>query len=659
MARSALLFALLPPLGVFPLGPGIAVADDVPADGRAHYDKAQALYAKGDLKKAFSAISKGKAKCPDSVDFWHLYVRIWRGLEKKESTLQEKILAKAEAKNPGSTTFDMLRFRLADASEQRVEHLKAALEKKPKDGALRLLLAKEHLAAEDEDLAEELLEQVLEDEPANEAALVLKGDLMIASGFSRSAIDFAEETLADHDLPGLHDLVARALLLVAENDESAYEKALKEAEKAVAGRPDPGFVLTLATILDRTGEDEKAVALLTEHYGKTASPALGGRLGEMTFRTGEYDKAAKGLAVAAPRDRNAALALALCEARRGRAKQARAAVEHLLRHGKAVRLWASGVEMLLGDDQAALAHAAAGEGDWVEHVRALIAAEQGDAAAVVKAFGDTARDGSRQGEEWLAEVAQARLLEKLGGKAAAARKLLREARFAAAKAGTPTAVPPAEEPAVQALSAEYMRRHVSYRRALDGSFFVPGETSFAITFGDGVVVSSKVVVGASECPRDRQRQFRFNEKEKKMEGDEVDQAVLQELMQDMISADKGDWAGAEAAFQEGAAAFVDGEFAKASSSFSTAAEKEPGWARAKLFQAVAQVLGGGDVASASTLAAEAVKTLPEDWDGQEIAVLVHILAGKGGKAEAQALAEAQESFSTRRFAEFWDDEEDE
>ena len=119
----------------------------------------------------------------------------------------------------------------------------------------------------------------------------------------------------------------------------------------------------------------------------------------------------------------------------------------------------------------------------------------------------------------------------------------------------------------------------------------------------------------------------------------------------MLSGGDGDWAGAEAAFKEGAAAFVDGDLTKAETAFASAAEKEPGWARAKLFQAVAQRLAGQN---SSSLAAEAVSTLPEDWEGRKAAILVHLLGGKDGKAEAAALAEMKESFSTRRFDEFWD-----
>jgi len=655
MARPALLFTLLLAVGLLLVGPGITAADDVPDDARKDYDKARSLFAKGDLKKAYSAISKGKAKSPDSVDFWHLYVRIWRGLEKKEATLWEKIISKAEAKHPGSVTFDMLRFRLADEAEKRIEHLQAALAKKPGDSALQLMIAKEHLGNDDEDIAEEILDQVLETEPANETALVIKGDLMIASGRSRSALAFAEETLAEHDLPGLHDLAARALILVAENDESAFEKARQAAEKAVAGRADATFVLTLATILDRTGKEEEAVALLTKHYEQSASPELGGRLGEMAFRTGDYDKAAKGLVVAAPRSRDAALALALSEARRGRAKQARDALNHLLRHGAAVREWAAGIEILLGDLKKARAHVEAGEGEWVTPALAFLAAAEGKPDAIVSAHGVDAKGGTRMGEEWLLQIAIARLNQKLGGKAGAARKLIREAGYAAAKAGTPGFTPPEMEEAVKVTCGEYMSRHVTYRRALNNEFFAPGEGSFAITFGDGFASSAAVVLGTSECPRDRQRSFRFNEQKKKMEGEEINPQVLQELMEGLMGGEEGDWAGAEAAFKEGAVAFVDGDLPTAELAFKAAVEKEPGWARAKLFEGIAQALAGKD---GTALATEAVKTLPEDWEGRKAAILVQLLAGKDGKAEAKALGEMRESFSTRRFDEFWDEDDE-
>ena len=68
---------------------------------------------------------------------------------------------------------------------------------------------------------------------------------------------------------------------------------------------------------------------------------------------------------------------------------------------------------------------------------------------------------------------------------------------------------------------------------------------------------------------------------------------------------------------------------------------------------MAQALGGGDAAGAATLAAEAMQALPEDWQGRKAVVLLQVLAGKDGKAEAKALAERKESFSTRRFDELW------
>ncbi|MFV1958645.1 MAG: tetratricopeptide repeat protein, partial [Planctomycetota bacterium] len=244
-----------PVLVVLLLAGGLSLsrADDVPDGVRKFYDQAQSLLAEGKTKKAFSAICRGKGKYPDSVDFWALYVRLWRALGKKESTLWDKIVPKAQAKHPASATFDLLRARLESDPEKRVGWLEAATKKDPDAVEPRLLLAREYVTRGDDDQAEEILDAILEKDPANEPALVTKGELMIEGGRARSALDFAREHLKEADVPGLHHVAARALLVIAENDESKVAEAEAEARKAVAGRADPDYVAALARILDRAG----------------------------------------------------------------------------------------------------------------------------------------------------------------------------------------------------------------------------------------------------------------------------------------------------------------------------------------------------------------------------------------------------------------------
>lgn len=651
MARSVVLVLVVLCFGLGLVGALSARADDVPADVRKAYDDAQSRFARGDLKKAYSAISKGKAKKPLSVDFWDLYVRIWRALGKKEETLWGKIIAKVEAKNPTSPVFDLLRYRLATETEERIGHLKAALEKAPKAVEPRLLLARAYVADGEDAEAEEILDAILADDPGNETALVTKGDLLIESGCSRSAVDHAMEALEEYDFPGLHDLAARGLFQLSETDESALEKAEAEARKAVAARPEPRHVLTLVTILEHVGKDEEALALLSEQYEKSPDLGLARRLGEFVFRTGDYAKAAKTLAVVAPHDRNAALALALCEARRGRAKEARAATDLLLRHDPGAWAWATDVELLLGDAAAARKRIAAGGEEDVSYAEAVCRAWEGNTAETLKRAAEKARDGSRVGEEWLILIAEALLLEKLGGKADAARQLLIAAGWAAGKACVAGAEAPDFEPSVAAQTVGFMHRHASYRRSLGGDFFQSRGVVPVPAVVDGKTTLALGVVSTSDCKRDEQRVFRFNEFEVK-EGDTIDLSTF-------IPGEDEDWEAATKAFAEGSAALVDGDWAKADEAFGKALEKEASWARARLFQAVAKALGGSDLEAAATLAREAVGVLVDDWMGQEVAVLVLRLAGQDGKAEAKALAERQESYATRWYDDFWEDEDEE
>jgi tetratricopeptide (TPR) repeat protein len=463
-------------------------------------------------------------------------------------------------------------------------------------------------------------------------------------------VKFAEEALADHDLPGLHALAARALMVVAENDETVLEKALEHARKAVAGRAEPKNVLVLADLLLRTGKEDGAVAVLSEHYEKTASPLLAGRLGELAFRTGDYAKAAKALVHAAASDRNAALALALCEGRRGRAKEARAALKHLVKHGGEALAWAGSIELMLGDSSAARKHFAGCDDVWKELAPAICAGYEGKVDEVISIVGEKASEGTREGEEWLLEVAEARLYTKLGKKASAARKLLLEARWAAGKAKVEGAKRPDLEPSVKATSHGFWRRYVTYRRSLDNQWFSPGPTrAFGPAMVDGGPGVGPGVVGRSDCARDAERFFPFNA-QKAEEGASITIDLNPNPHNEV-------WEAASAAFKEGSAAMVAGDMAKADEAFGKALESEPAWGRAKLFQAVAKAVAGTDMDAAATLAKEAIDGLIDDWEGQENAILVLLLAGKDGKPEAKKLSQRLESFSNRRYEELWDEDE--
>ena len=142
-----------------------AMADDVPEPARKDYQAALDLLAKGDVDKAFSAISRAKEKAPQSVDFWDAYVRIWRAAKKPEKTLWDTIIGKRREANPQSPTFDLVLARLEADPAKRAGLYDAALKKDPKSAEARLGIARLHIAAGRDDEAEQAVEAVLAEQP--------------------------------------------------------------------------------------------------------------------------------------------------------------------------------------------------------------------------------------------------------------------------------------------------------------------------------------------------------------------------------------------------------------------------------------------------------------------------------------------------------------
>lgn len=476
------LWAVLGTLGGW--APPSARADDVPDEIRKHYDEAVEHVADGDWKEAYSALSRARTRNPDSVDFWMLYVKVWRALEKDEEVLWDKVVARQIDAEPDSATIHLLKARLADTPEERIEHLSAAIVLCPDDPGPRLRLARVYARQGDDFEAEEILAKILEADPAHEDALVLKGDMMITSGFSRSAVEFAEETLAEHDLPALHDLHARALLEVAENDATVLDTAIAEAQKAVAGRPDAAFVLTAVEAMERAGKDDDAIALLKAQQSEHPSAELAARLGVLAFGRGAYADAVPGLAAGAADDPIVARALALAHARLGKEKEARAVLNRLPAADEGVPVFAARVELLLGDPAAALKRLGSDEGEEARRLRSRALGRSGDVDGVLALAREEAASGTREGEEWLLDVARAQLVRKLGGKAGQVLQTIDRARREAAQAGTPSAEIPDTEPSVNAKSMAFMYRYVTYRRSLCGGWFTAAQDAltFTITF---------------------------------------------------------------------------------------------------------------------------------------------------------------------------------
>ncbi len=626
------------------------VADDVPDSIREHYDLAVKHLESGDLKKAYSAISKGKTKNPNSVDFWEVYVAIWRALEKKEGTLWSKIIAKAEAKQPCSPVFHLLRYRLAKSEADRLDHLNRALEIAPLAVEPRALRAREYLRRRKGDEAEVLLDAVLSEDPNNETALAARGVLELQRGRAQRALAYAEETLAEHGYPALHDLLARALLAVGAGDAGQLERAEAEAQKALEARPKAWrLALTLALVKDRRGASDAAHALLTKTQAAMPASEVAAKLGEFAFRKGDYEQAARGLASLFYEDAVALQALALCHVRRGKTTEARDAIRRLLavQSDDATRIWAARRELELGDANAARCHITGLTGPDAQDVWVRAAAWAGDPGKARRIGGQKAQGGSREAEDRLLPIAHALLFEALGDRADAARSQLLEAAAAAGRAGVAGATVPAEEPLLPAHTLGYIQRYATYRRCLDGSFFRPAEELLLHQRDvDDVPTPTATVQGDSGCARDSKRLFPFRP------ADAVKGIDLQATTTNWLGMPaRRRWEKAVTGCSQGCAALVGGDYVQAEQGFAHAVEIEPGWGRARLFRAVAAALAGKDLAAAAADARQAAEALIDDWDGRTAAVLVRLLAGERPTAEMKALAERRESFAPRRFDE--------
>jgi tetratricopeptide (TPR) repeat protein len=629
------------------VGQPSARADDVPAKIRTSYDEAMSLFEAGEFKPAFQAISKAKGKNPASVDYWDLYVRIWRAMGKKEKILWEKTIAKAEAKNPGSPVFHILRARFATTTDERIAHLTRGMQTAPEAADPRALLAREYMYS-DRELARDLVDRVLGSYPAHELALALRGKLMLAAGRGSEALNHVKAELAKHDYPALHDLYARVLLAVAPKDPAALLKAQGEAQKAVEARPKEWrFALTLVEVMDRRGESAKAKSLLVKANDETPSPDLAAKLGEFAFREGDYTKAVRGIVQLPYDDVRALKALAVGYVRLGNAGEAEDVLRRLLllQNDNDMRYWVALRQLEMGDAKAAGLNLMGQSGEHIDRARLRVAAWQGDPEEAKKAAGRNAVEESRAAEEWVLPIAHALLFEALGSRADGGRKLLLDAAAAAAKANIKTATVPEEEPLIATYTLGYLMRHATYRRALDGSWFEPeDEMELSQKDVDDVPTPIATVEGRSKCERDDKRYFPFRPVDAHKAFD------MKKTMDKWMGKPAHQrWRTALGGFNGGCLALISRDFASARQGFEKAIEKEPGWGRARMFLAVALALEGADLPKAALEAERAVENLIDDWDGRTACVLVRYLAKRNLGGELKALAERRESFAPRRY----------
>lgn len=622
--------------------PQRGATDDIPEAARKDVEEARAQFAKGDAKSlaaAWAAISRARTKAPDSVDYWDLFVRIFRANKKPEAELWDKIIGPKEKAAPASTTFDLLRARLEPDPAKRGAHLEKAVAKDAKAPGPRVLLAENLRARGEETKAEELIDQVLADHPEYPDALVAKAELMIDSGLSRSAVEFAKEALAKKECPALRYALARALQKLAKDDPAFREQALEAAQKAVEGDPQPRFVAALADLLDEADKTAEAVALLKKHAERTKDPLLSGRLGQLAFRSGDYDAAAPALALAAANDVVSGKALAFAHSRRGRAKEARAAAAKVLAAQPDAWVFAVQVEADLEDPAGVRKAAGTRTEPGAVWARAVADAWEGKTAEVVAALGKEAATGSRQGEDDALLIVESRLYAKLGAKAAAARKQVLDLHVQLTASAVPEAKPGPVRMDLTTKSHGFMQRAVTYlRSACDSRFTIQGRTLDGAPGEDGALRIGFALVCTTECGRDPRRLVRFNAQ--KVEGDHTQLSDAN---------DEAAWEAAAKGCTEGCAALVAGDPAKAAEAFHAAAEAEPAWHRMRLFRALAKALvEGADLPALAREALEAVSAFPDDWEGRSAAVTLGLVAGSDVSEPLKALVRHQEERAARR-----------
>ena len=643
--RLAIFPVLLLLLVALPPAP-LAHGDDVPEAGRKEYDKAIEYVAAGgakNLKKAFSALSRIKDKAPRSVDYWYLYVKVSRELNKPEKTIWS-IVGKREAKFPKCPSFDLLRARLESDPEKKREHVQKAAEKAPDLPGPKLMLAEMFLADDDPDEASEIIDAVLEKHPDNEKAMVLKGHVELAGGYHGAALEYANEQLKKKDLPALHHLKARAYVgMHEENDSDVLQEALGCAKKAVEGASEDAFVATLAYIHNKLGDVAAATNAVEAQYKKSGSPEMAALLGGYAVRSGRYAAAVPALASVAARDADAARLLVQAYARLGNAKKARAALVGLLEKesGVETKLLAANIEGHFGSPKAGLGHLEGVDDDTAIRPRVFlhIAAGEHDAAMAIV-------DKLRDDDDWSSHdslslmVMHAHLAKGMGGAAAGARGKLRQAQVKAAKAGFDRPAVRKKPLEMEAKTQFLMQKAVTYFRSSQGeSFEFAGGPQPDVSSTDGSTITlSHLVAGDAKGPPAERLFIRFNARTLKSEGGNT-----------TIDLTLADGAPALAAYNEGMQALRDGKYTEAAASFAKTVEAEPHWHRAVLGKAVATSLATpGERGAVAKEALKALRAWPDDFGARYVALLMAAWSGSASEGALADYGKARESYTFLR-----------
>jgi len=627
-----------------------AVADDVNDDVRAAYDAGCGLLAKGDrgsLERAFALLDVRKDEALGSVDYWVLYARVWRGLEKDASAL-EQAFAERQARDETSPVFDLVRARLAKDAGARRKLLDSAVARGAQDLRAKVALADFLLDAKEEDEADELLDEILDADATCEGALLAKARLAISDGLPGEALQYLDRGIAKAPSAALYFMKAQSLQRQAQDKPDVMEQALDAAARALGMEPSEAHIKLYDELLKESGDAATAAKALKEHFARTKHPLLGAMLAESAFKAGDYEGAVMGLGAGDGSDLATLKGLAVAYARLGNRSEAQKHARKVIDMDSQGRLFAARIDLYLGDTEGVKQRLGAlADGD-AKRLRALAHAWAGEADAVKALVGAQARDGSRDGEEMLVAWFEARLLEKLGaGKADTMRKTMLAARFAAA------ANPLAQDAhwgteLGEAKTGGWPARAVTWFRAPCGVFFRAGGTgsSSSINIGGGDYTLSRSISGEARCgAADQTGSFNYNSKKfKTTDG----QPPWGELFRNHDE-DLADFAPAEKAFAEASAAWLDGRDEDAEGACARALKIEPNWSRLKVLRSLARALGSGaDRRADAKEAKEAVATWTDDFELRRCVILLRAWAGDAElPQEVEALAKREAEFNVR------------
>lgn len=632
--------------------PASAGADDVNAEVRSAYEAGQGLLGKGDrssLERAFRLLDTRKDEALGSVDYWELYARVWLGLDKGKAAL-EALFAERQARDDTSAVWDLVRARLATETGARRKALEAARKRNKKDLRAKVAMAVLLLDENEEDEADELLDEILDEDEAYTGALLAKARLALSDGLPDEAIEYLDRGIEKAPCAALYYMKAKSYQRQAKTKSDVLGAALDAAARALGMEPTPKHIELYDELLKATGDAAIATKALKEHFGRTQHPLLGAMLAESAFKAGDYEAALMGLGVGDASDLATVKALAEAHARLGHQDKAQRQARRVVDMDSLGRLFAARIDLWLGEADAAKRRLGTLADDEAKRIRANAHAWAGEADAVKQLVAKDARSGSRSGEELLVAWFQARLFAKIGAsKADTLRKLMLAARFKAASKPVPQGGHWSTDIG-KAKTEGWPNRAVTWFRAPCGVFFSAGSrgSSSSINIGDNREFTlSRSISGEADCGGAKQRgSFTYNAKTVKTKNGQPPWVELLNPDAEKL----GDIKPAEKAFGEACAAWIDGKQDAAESACARALKIEPHWSRITVLRAIARALASdADLRAEAKEATEAVALWTDDFELRRAVIVLRAWAGDAALAkEIEALAQREAEFNVRK-----------